>query len=111
MSVFTKITSDEFMKKLQDHGLIDLGYSTIEADIYYTSLSDQVKSLVQDIRDNQTIIETLDSKELTNDFYEYNNAEVAAEIESSFSQVNEIKDDPDAVDYYRSAMKQVGLAS
>ena len=109
MSVFEKLSSDEFVQLLQDHAIFDLGLSTKETDMYYINLRDQVMTMAEDIRDNQSIIETLDNQDLMSDLSEQIRQEVSDEIQKSLDETEGAKDDPEVVEAYQTAMKQVGL--
>ena len=110
MAVFDKLTEDSFIKKLQDHAIFDLDYSTEEADIYYINLYDQVMEMKETIRDNQTLIETMDDQEALNAYVEYIQEDASSEIKKAFDETKGAMDDPEIVKAYQSAMKQVGLA-
>ena len=110
MAVFDKLTEDSFIKKLQDHAIFDLDYSTEEADIYYISLYEQVMEMKETIRDNQTLIETLDDQEAINEYVEYIRDDVSSEIKKAFEETKGVMDDPEIVEMYQSAMRQAGLA-
>ncbi len=110
MSVFDKLTDTEFIKRIQDHAIFDLNLSTEDADIYYISLNDQIMEMVESIRDNQSLIEAFDSPERMADFEESIKKEMADEIQKAFDETDGAMDDPEIVEAYQSAMKQVGIA-
>ena len=110
MAVFDRLVDSDFMKKIQDHGFFDLNLSTIENDMYYISLFDQVKSMIEDVSDNQTLINTLDSKESISQVFACINNEVAEEIHSAFEETPGAMEQEDVVKAYQDAMKQMALA-
>ena len=110
MTVFETLLSDEFVEKIQDHGVFDLGLSTFETDVYYINLCDQVREMEETVEDNQKLVTELESEELMTAFEEYLNQEVARSIQEAFFKTEGIMDDPEAVDVYQSAMKQMALA-
>ena len=110
MAVFETLVSDEFVEKIQDHGVFDLGLSTFETDVYYINLCDQVREMKETVEDNQKLVFELGSKEMMAAFEEYLNREVAGSIQEAFSQTEGVMDDPEVVDVYQSAMKQMALA-
>lgn len=110
MSVFDKLSSDEFVKKLQDHGVLELNLSTVEADQYYTSLFSQVKELAEDIEDNQTLIQMLDSEELLAEYKECIDKEVSKEIREAFEQTEGVMENEEVVNALQDTMKQMALS-
>ena len=110
MSVFDKLTSPEFIKKIQDHGIFDLNLSTEETDIYYISLYDQAKSMVEDVSDNQKLIQLLDNQEVLTEVQASINQSLVDEIEKTIKEVPEASEQEEFVETYQDTMKQMGLA-
>ncbi len=110
MAIFETLLSDEFVEKIQDHGVFDLGLTTFETDVYYINLCDQVREMEETVEDNQKLVIELGSEEMMAAFEEYLNQEVAGSIQEAFSQTEGAMDDPEVVDVYQSAMKQMALA-
>jgi hypothetical protein len=111
MAVYDKLISDQFIKKIQDHGIFDLNLNTLENDAYYLSLYDQVKGLIDDVTDNKTLIRTLDNEELLSGFSEYVKKDIADSIQSALEQIDGALDSPEVMKAYQDAMKQVALVS
>ena len=110
MSAFDKLTSPEFIKKIQDHGIFDLNLSTEETDIYYISLYDQAKSMVEDVSDNQKLIQLLDNQEVLTEVQASINQSLVDEIEKTIKEVPEASEQEEFVETYQETMKQMGLA-
>ena len=108
--VFKKLTSDEFVEKIQDHGVFDLGLSMFEADVYYLNLYDQVKEMEETVADNQQLVMELESAEMMSAFEAYVNQDVAREIQNAFEQTEGAMDNEEVVSVYQNAMKQMALA-
>ena len=108
--VFKKLTSDEFVEKIQDHGVFDLGLSMFEADVYYLNLYDQVKEMEETVADNQQLVMELGSAEMMSAFEAYVNQDVAGEIQNAFEQTEGAMDNEEVVSVYQNAMKQMALA-
>ena len=108
--VFKKLTSDEFVEKIQDHGVFDLGLSMFEADVYYLNLYDQVKEMEETVADNQQLVMELGSAEMMSAFEAYVNQDVAREIQNAFEQTEGAMDNEEVVSVYQNAMKQMALA-
>ncbi len=110
MSVYDKLMSPEFIKKIQDHGIFDLNLSTEETDIYYISLYDQAKSMVEDVSDNQKLIQLLDNQEVLTEVQASINQSLVDEIEKTIKAVPEASEQEEFVETYQDTMKQMGLA-
>lgn len=110
MSVYDKLMSPEFIKKIQDHGIFDLNLSTEETDIYYISLYDQAKSMVEDVSDNQKLIQLLDNQEVLTEVQASINESLVDEIEKTIKAVPEASEQEEFVETYQDTMKQMGLA-
>ena len=110
MSVFDKLTSPEFIKKIQDHGIFDLNLSTEETDIYYISLYDQARSMVEDVSDNQKLIQLLDNQEVLTEVQASINQSLVDEIEKTINEVPEASEQEEFVETYQETIKQMGLA-
>ena len=109
MSVFDRLTNDDFITGLQDHAIFDLDLSTEDADVYYLSLRDQIMEMVESIKDNQSLIETFDNDEVYEGYNDYIRQEVASDIEKALEETDGALDDEEVVGAYQNAMKQVGL--
>ena len=110
MSAFDKLMSPELIKKIQDHGIFDLNLSTEETDIYYISLYDQAKSMVEDVSDNQKLIQLLDNQEVLTEVQASINQSLVDEIEKTIKEVPEASEQEEFVETYQETMKQMGLA-
>ena len=109
MSVFDRLTNDDFITGLQDHAIFDLDLSTEDADVYYLSLRDQIMEMVESIKDNQSLIETFDNDELYEGYNDYIRQEVTSDIQKALEETDGALDDQEVVGAYQNAMKQVGL--
>lgn len=110
MSVFDRLSADSFIKKIQDHGIFELDLTTVETDMYYLSLNDQIRELKEDIEDNQTLIVTLNSEELISELADYVKEDVSSNLQEAFDATEGAVDDPEFVKIYQDAIKQVVLA-
>ena len=110
MSVYDKLMSPEVIKKIQDHGIFDLNLSIEETDIYYISLYDQAKSMVEDVSDNQKLIQLLDNQEVLTEVQASINQSLVDEIEKTIKAVPEASEQEEFVETYQDTMKQMGLA-
>lgn len=86
VTVFDKLTSTEFIEKIQDYGIFEKRLNTVENDIFYISFYDQIKSLKQDIEDNQALIEAIDDEELFSVVMKKTSEDVRSEIEAALNK-------------------------
>ena len=110
VAVFKTLLSQEFVEKIQDHGVFDLGLTTYETDAYYIDLCDQVRDMEETVEDNQKLVAELGSEEMMVAFETYLNQEVAESIHEAFSQTEGAMENQDVMDVYQNVMKQMALA-
>ena len=110
VKIYDDLTSDAFIEKLQDHGVFDLNLSSSEADAYYLSLRDHIKELKEQIEDNQILIETIDDRDMYEEFLSYMDNKEIEEIKESFEEAGIPADDPRIAKEFNEALKQVALA-
>lgn len=108
--VFQALRSEEFIEKIQDHAVFELGLSMSEADAYYLSLIEQVKDMEETVADNQQLIVEFDDPDLLTAFEEYVNQDVSTAIKEAFEQTEGAMDDSEVVDAYQKTMRQMALA-
>lgn len=109
--VFQKLRSDEFIEKIQDHGVFDLGLSLSESDVYYRSLIDQVTDMEETVADNQQLILELGNPKLISTLNEYVNQEVSTSIREAFEQTEGAMKNDTVVEVYQNAMKHMAWAA
>lgn len=83
VSVFDKLISVSFIEMVQDLGFFEKGLNTVENDWFYFSFLKQIKSLRQEIVDNQTLITTIDDPETLRVYSELTRQDIIAEIEGA----------------------------
>lgn len=108
--IFKKLESDEFVERIQDHGVFDLGLSMLEADVYYLNLLEQVKEMEETVEDNQKLVVEFGDAELMAAFETYVNIDVSGAIKEAFEQTEGAMQDAEVVEIYQDAMKQMALA-
>lgn len=109
MAVYERLLDPQYIEKLQDHGSFVLKLSTLETDAYYQGLEAQVRDLVEDIKDNQTLVEVLESRELMSAFDDYVEENAAEDIKKAFEETGAM-DNGEVARIYEETMKQVALA-
>lgn len=111
MSVYDTLSSKWFIEMLQDYGMFETKLSTLEVDIYYISLLDQVADLKSEIEDNQTLMIALGNAELFRRFKEMSAKEVADSIESAYREAGSDLDEKIVRVAYQNAMQQAAMAA
>lgn len=93
MSVYDILSATWFVELLQDYGIFEAGFSTVENDVFYTALIEQVDDLRQEIEDNQVLIITVADSELLRTLHDVTTREVretiGAAIDVAFAGVDE----------------------
>jgi len=87
-SVFDRLSSKEFINRVQDLGLFEMGLNTVENDWLYIEAYNQIRSLQQDIEDNQNLIIVLDDRELVKRSLELMKESAKDKIESALEKAN-----------------------
>lgn len=87
VSVFDKMSSPDFIERIQDYGFFDMGLNTIENDCFYKSFYDQIRELKQEIEDNQTLIITVDDATILKTIVEQSTESIKNEIEAVLKEV------------------------
>ena len=110
MSVYNTITSNSFLELLQDYASFETKLTTLEVDIFCSSLINQAKTLQQEVCDNQTLIEEIGKVDILTSLHKYTTQEVRNELDKAFSAVFENNDDPEIIKVYEEAKKCIALA-
>lgn len=110
MSELDRLSSAEFISKIQDFGFLELNLSTFENDEYYICLLNQARDLIQEINDNQSLIQAFDSDM---DFKNYNkitNQTLKDEINEAFKEANVNFENNEIANILNDAFKKVGIS-
>lgn len=110
MSVYDILSSTWFVELLQDYGLFEAGFSTVEVDAYYTALIEQVADLRQEVADNQILIITVADPELLRTLHDVTTKDVRETIESAINSAFEGADSATVDEVRRNALAQVAAA-
>ena len=86
LAIFDRLSSPLFMETIQDYGLFEMRFNTVENDYFYISIYDQIKNLKQNIEENQTMIETINDKELFINVTNKLDEEIKIELENAFEE-------------------------
>ena len=88
MSELDRLSSAEFISKIQDFGFFELNLSTFEIDEYYICLLNQARDFIQEINDNQSLIQAFDSDMDFKNYNEITNQTLKDEINEAFKEAN-----------------------
>lgn len=110
MSELDRLSSAEFISKIQDFGFLELNLSTFENDEYYICLLNQARDLIQEINDNQSLIQAFDSDMDFKNYNEITNQTLKDEINEAFKEANVNFENNEIADILNDAFKKVGIS-
>lgn len=110
MSELDRLSSAEFISKIQDFGFLELNLSTFENDEYYICLLNQAKDFIQEINDNQSLIQAFDSDMDFKNYNEITNQTLKEEINEAFKEANVHFENNEIADILNDAFKKVGIS-
>lgn len=110
MSVYDILESPWFVEYLQDYGLFEAGFNTVEADAYYTALIEQVTDLRQEVEDNQVLIITVADPELLRTLHDVTTKDIKDTIESAINFAFAGVDSVTVEEARQNAFAQVAVA-
>ncbi len=84
MSVFDNLSSDWFVKMLQDYAMFETNLNTLGVDTYYLSLVEQIHDSRQRIEDNQKLIISIADVEILHSVHDTVNGNIEKDIETAF---------------------------
>ena len=88
VAVFDRLSSPAFIDTIQDYGVFEIGLNTVENDCFYINFYDQVRSLKQDVEDNQAMIIAIDDQDLFSVVMHKTSEEAQQEIESALKEAD-----------------------
>lgn len=110
MSELDRLSSAEFISKIQDFGFLELNLSTFENDEYYNCLLNQARDFIQEINDNQSLIQAFDSDMDFKNYNEITNQTLKEEINEAFKEANVHFENNEIADILNDAFKKVGIS-
>lgn len=110
MSELDRLSSAEFISKIQDFGFLELNLSTFENDEYYICLLNQARDLIQEINDNQSLIQAFDSDMDFKNYNEITNQTLKDEINEAFKEANVNFENNEIADILNDVFKKVGIS-
>ncbi len=110
MSELDRLSSAEFISKIQDFGFFELNLSTFEIDEYYICLLNQARDFIQEINDNQSLIQAFDSDMDFKNYNEITNQTLKDEINEAFKEANVNFENNEIADILNDAFKKVGIS-
>lgn len=110
MSELDRLSSAEFISKIQDFGFLELNLSTFENDEYYICLLNQARDFIQEINDNQSLIQAFDSDMDFKNYNEITNQTLKEEINEAFKEANVHFENNEIANILNDAFKKVGIS-
>lgn len=83
MNVYDDLSTPWFVELLQDYGLFEAGLNTVEVDLYYTDLIEQIADLRHEVEDNQILIITVGDPERLRALHEITDRDIKETIKSA----------------------------
>lgn len=109
MTVYSTLSSQWFIEKLQDHAMFETKLTTAGVDIYYTELIDQIVELREEVEDNQELIVAIGDAAILKAIRETSSREVKESIESALKEAVAGYDAPEYTKVFEVAMEQVAM--
>lgn len=110
LSVYDILSSKWFIELLQDYGLFEAGFSTIDLDVYYTALIEQVSDLRQEVEDNQRLIVAVGDPEIFRTLHEVTSKDIKETIDSALDSAFADVDSETVDELRKRIMTQVAIA-
>ncbi len=110
MSVYDILSKPWFVELLQDYGLFEAGFTTVETDVYYTALIEQVEDLRQEVEDNQMLIITVADPAMLHTLHEITTKDVKETIASAIDIAFAGADSALTEEIRKNALAQVAVA-
>ena len=110
MSIFDRITANDFLERIQDYGMFELDLNTEEADYYYKNLCRQIINLIEEINDNQFLITAFGDKENFKKYFEIINKDMRETATQLFADAGVSMDDSEISKAVNDAFAKVAIA-
>lgn len=110
MSVYDILSAPWFVELLQDYSMFEANFSTVETDVYYTALIEQVMDLRQEVEDNQFLIISVGDPKLLSSLHEVTAKNIKSTIESAIDYAFAGIEFEGMEDMRKNVMAQVAVA-
>ena len=110
MSVYDILSAPWFVELLQDYSMFEANFSTVETDVYYTALIEQVMDLRQEVEDNQFLIISVGDPQLLRSLHEVTTQNIKSTIESAINDAFMGSEFEGMEDVRKNVMAQVAVA-
>ena len=108
MSTYETLSSEWFIKKLQDHALFDLRLGTRETDVFCDSIVENVDDMSQGVRDNMDLIQRVDERNALSELRDFIDQEARNEIQSMIEEVSIGPENPALKKVCQVAVEAIG---
>ena len=109
MSIYDILSSERFVEKIQDYGTFETNLSSLEVDIYYKSLLEQVVDMRDEIEDNQALIVAVGDAELFKQYKDMSAQQVVDSIEAAYRESGSDFNEKTVKTAYENAMRQMAI--
>lgn len=99
-----------FIEKLQDYGTFEAELTTIQTDAYYSTLTEQVSDLKEEITDNQALILAFGDKDTYRQYRQLSAQQIADTVKAAFREVGAGLDESMVSAAFHHAMQQAAMA-
>lgn len=110
MGIYKLLSENWVIEKLQDYGMFEADFSTLEVDGFYKGLLEQVNDERESIEDNQSLILALGDIELLHAVQDKGDREIKEVIKETFKSAGAQYEASLVEEAYNNAMKQVAIA-
>ena len=110
MGVYTALSQEWFVEKLQDHGVFESGLTLPQVDAYCAALMDQVSDLREEVEDNQVLIRTFGDMDAFRAYQRLTTQEITDAVEEAFREAGAGMDESVVENAFHSAMQQAAMA-
>ena len=110
MSTYEEMSSEWFIEKLQDYGVLELGLRTWEADELYCSMLLQVIEEKEKVEDNQALIVAFETKEIMQRYKELAEKDIVDTIRKAYREAGAGMDKAEVEKACEETLQKAALA-
>lgn len=110
VSIFDRITTKNFVEKIQDYGMFDIDLNTEENDYYYKNLYEQIIGLKEGIADNQALLQAFGDEDSFKKYFELTSQDIRKTATQLFDEAGISLDDSDISKAINDAFEKVAVA-
>ena len=108
--IYTTLTSQWFVEKLQDYAMFETNLNVLGVDTYYISLLDQVVELKEEVEDNQELITLLGDMNLLHSLQDMAETDIKQTIMDAVTEVCGENPVPEIKEIFDDALQKVAVS-